>query len=105
MPTLSAGNAHLSYGPAGFHLQITDTRLAPIQIGEVSITAVYDLGRFQLTPAAAKNLEKSLAEALRTFKAIHGVDLTDSEEMAKRDMGRFIDRDMPAFPTDEPNAE
>jgi len=103
-PTLSANVAHLTYGPAGFVLVLVDQRLAPVtKTGEQPVMTNFEIGRYQLTPAAFRALEIMLADALKSYKSAIGVDLPTRDEMVARDHMPNLLRGLPPLkPLDPP---
>jgi hypothetical protein len=105
-PTLSANVAHLTYGPAGFVLVLADQRLAPgANPGEQPVMTNFEIGRYQLTPAAFRALEIMLADALKSYKNAIGVELPTRDQMIARDQLPNLLRDLPPLrPPDPPAA-
>jgi hypothetical protein len=98
--TLSANVVFCTYGPAGFQLVVLDRRHAPVaKVGDAPINANFEVGRFQLTPAAVRQLEKSIADALQNFKNLIGVDLPTTEQMVARDQTTALERSLQQFKT------
>lgn len=101
--TLSANIAFCTYGPAGFQLVLFDQRSAPVtNVGDLPVTANFEIGRFQLTPAALRGLETSIATAVQNFKNVNGVDLPAREQMIARDQTTALERSLPQFKLPEP---
>ena len=104
-PTLSANLAYLTYGPAGFVLVLADQRLAPVERpGEQPVMTNYEIGRYQLTPAAFRALEMMLADSLKSYKAANGVDLPTRDQMLARDQLPNLLRGLPPLRPPEPPA-
>jgi hypothetical protein len=102
-PTLSANVAHLTYGPAGFVLVLADQRLAPgAHTGDAPVMTNFEIGRYQLTPAAFRALEMMLADALKSYKNAIGVDLPTRDEMIARDQMPNLLRGLPPLRPPEP---
>lgn len=94
-PTLSANIALISYGPAGFVLHLYDQRFAPVEsAGDPTSLANFEIGRFQLTPAAFRQLQENVDLSLERFKALHGTELPTLSQMIARDHTAGMERDM-----------
>ena len=104
-PTLSANVAHLTYGPAGFVLVLMDQRWAPpATAGAPPVITNFEVGRYQLTPAAFRALELMTADALKSYKNAIGVDLPTRDEMVARDQMPNLLRGLPPLRPPEPPA-
>jgi hypothetical protein len=103
-PTLSANIALVSYGPAGFVLHLYDQRFAPVDnVGDPSALANFEIGRFQLTPAAFRQLQENVDLSLQRFKALHGTELPTLSQMIARDHTAGMERDLqPPYPPADP---
>lgn len=103
-PTLSANVAHLTYGPAGFVLVLMDQRWAPVaNAGSAPVMTNFEIGRYQLTPAAFRALEIMMGDALKSYKNAIGVDLPTRDEMLARDQMPNLLRGLPPLrPPDPP---
>ena len=101
--TLSANVAFCTYGPAGFQLVLIDQRQAPVaQVGDTPINTNFEIGRFQLTPAALRGLETSIIAAVQNFKNVNGADLPTRDQMFARDQKTALERSLPQFKAAEP---
>lgn len=102
--TLSANIVHLTYGPAGFVLVLADQRLAVAKPGDQPVMTNFEIGRYQLTPAAFRALELQVADALKSFKSAIGIDLPTRDEMIARDQLPNLLRGLPPMPPPDPPA-
>lgn len=62
----------------------------------------FEIGRYQLTPAAFRALELMLADALKSYKNAIGVDLPTRDEMIARDQMPNLLRGLPPLRPPEP---
>jgi hypothetical protein len=95
--------AFLSYGPAGFLLSLYDQRQASVaKIGDTPVTSNFEVGRYQLTPAALRALETTIADAIKNYKNINGVELPTREQMIARDQTSALEKSLPQFKPPDP---
>jgi len=76
--TLAANVAIATYltGNGGFVVLLADQRMAPInQIGEKPKDAIFEIGRFFLTPRALRQLLDTASAAVQKYKDAVGRDL------------------------------
>jgi hypothetical protein len=102
--TLSANVAYCTYGPAGFLLVLVDQRQALVaQPGETPLMTNFEIGRFQLSPAAFRALQKSITDSEANFKSVNGVEVPTRDQMIARDQTSALERSLQQFrPPDEP---